>query len=69
MYYDIGTVWFIGVPLAFTGALFLRIPVYLVVALVQLEEIIKFFLLRRRFNSKIWVKDLVELIDSDADSD
>jgi len=62
MFYDIGTVWFIGVPLAFTGALLLHLPIYLVVAIVQTEEIVKFFLLRRRFNSKIWVKDLVENI-------
>jgi Na+-driven multidrug efflux pump len=63
MFYDIGTVWFIGVPLAFIGALVFRLPVYLVVAVVQLEEIVKFFLLRKRFFSKIWVKDLVEKIN------
>ena len=57
---DIGTVWLIGVPLAFVGALVLQIPVYWVVALVQVEEIIKFFIMRKRFLSKIWVKDLVE---------
>jgi len=56
---DIGTVWCIGVPLAFFGALVLQIPVYWVVALVQVEEIVKIFLMRWRFNSRIWVKNLV----------
>jgi putative MATE family efflux protein len=59
MLIDIGTVWLIGVPLAFFGALVLGIPVYWVVALVQVEEIVKFFIMRWRFLSKIWVKDLV----------
>jgi putative MATE family efflux protein len=56
---DIGTVWCIGVPLAFFGALVLKIPVYWVVALVQAEEIVKFFLMRKRFFSRKWVKNLV----------
>ena len=56
---DLGTVWGIGVPLAFIGALVLQIPVYWVVALVQLEEVIKLFIMRWRFKSKIWVRDLV----------
>jgi hypothetical protein len=45
--------------LAFFGALVLQIPVYWVVALVQLEEIVKIFIMRRRFNSRIWARDLV----------
>jgi len=59
MYVDIGTVWGIGVPLAFIGALVLQVPVFWVVALVQTEEIIKFFILRKRFFSKIWARNLV----------
>ena len=59
LFVDIGSVWIIGVPLAFIGALVLQIPVYWVVALVQIEEIVKFFILRRRFFSKIWVRNLV----------
>jgi len=60
LFIDIGTVWSIGVPLAFIGALVLQIPVYWVVALVQTDEIVKFFILRWRFFSKIWVRDLVK---------
>ena len=56
---DIGTVWCIGVPLAFIGSLALRIPIYWVVALVQMEEVVKIFIMHRRFNSRIWARDLV----------
>ena len=57
---DIGTVWGIGIPLAFIGALVLQFPIYLVVALVQSDEIVKFFLMRWRFRKKVWVRDLVQ---------
>jgi Na+-driven multidrug efflux pump len=60
MYIDIGTVWGIGVPMAFLGALVFRLPIYYVVLLVQLDEFIKFFLMRWRFRSKIWVRDLID---------
>ena len=60
---DIGSVWCIGVPLAFLGALVFGLPIYLVVALVQIEEIVKFFIMRRRFFSKKWVRDLVADIE------
>ena len=59
MLLDIGTVWCIGVPLAFFGALVLHLPVFLVVAMVHTEEIVKLFLMRWRFNSRIWVRNLV----------
>jgi Na+-driven multidrug efflux pump len=53
------TMWFIGVPLAFIGALTLKWPVYLVYALVVVEEVIKFVLcLWRSFSGK-WMKILV----------
>jgi putative MATE family efflux protein len=60
MFIDIGTVWLLGVPLAFFGALYLKLPVFWVVLMVQAEEVLKFFLMRHRFQSKKWVHDLVE---------
>ena len=61
---DIGSVWVIGVPLAFIGSLVLGLPIYLVVALVQVEEIVKFFLMRYRFKSRKWVRNLVNDIET-----
>lgn len=57
---DVSCVWLIGVPMAFIGALVLKLPVYYVVLLVQLEEVVKFFITTYRFRSKKWVRDLVE---------
>ena len=57
---DLGTVWGIGVPLAFLGALVFKIPIYWVVALVQMDEVVKFFFMRWRFFKKVWVRNLVK---------
>ena len=50
------TMWFIGVPLAFFGALLLRWPVYLVYALVIAEEVIKCILCLWRAFSGRWLR-------------
>ncbi len=53
------TMWFIGVPLAFIGALVLQWPVYLVYALVIAEEVVKFVLCLWRSFSGRWIKVFV----------
>jgi len=60
MFLDMGSVWFIGVPLAFIGALVLKLPVYWVVALVSFEEIVKALFGIPRLISKKWVRNVVE---------
>ena len=60
MFAETGCVWLIGVPLAFIGALVLKLPVYYVVLLVQTEEFVKFFITTYRFRSRKWVKNLVK---------
>lgn len=60
MFAETGCVWLVGVPLAFIGALVLQLPVYFVVLLVQIEEVIKFFITSYRFKSRKWVKNLVQ---------
>ncbi|MDR1816095.1 MAG: MATE family efflux transporter [Clostridiales Family XIII bacterium] len=60
LFIDTGTVWCIGVPLAFLGALALGIPIWAVVLMVQTEEVVKIFFTRWRFRKKIWVRDLVD---------
>lgn len=54
------TMWCIGVPLAFIGALYLHLPVYLVFALIAIEEVVKFLLGVYRMISNKWVHNLVE---------
>jgi putative MATE family efflux protein len=63
MFAEVGAVWCIGVPLAFIGALWLRLPVYYVVLLVHVEEFVKTFLMGYRFLSNKWVKNLVRDVE------
>lgn len=53
---EVGSVWIIGVPLAFIGALVLKLPVYLVFLLVSIEEVVKFLISIPRIVSKKWIK-------------
>ncbi|MDR0886580.1 MAG: MATE family efflux transporter, partial [Clostridiales Family XIII bacterium] len=57
---EICCVWLLGVPVAFAVALLTNFPVYLVVLCVQIEEIVKGLILRRRYHSMKWAKDLIE---------
>jgi putative MATE family efflux protein len=56
---DSGSVWLIGIPLAFLGAYVLGLPIYLVLALVYLEEVIKFFIAGARVRKNRWANKLV----------
>ena len=58
MYLEMGSVWLIGVPLAFLGALVFKLPVYWVMALISTEEIVKAAIAIPRVLSKKWIKDL-----------
>lgn len=59
MLLEVGSVWLIGVPLVFIGVFYLELPVYLVVMMAQIEEVIKGFFCRRRFYSKKWLNNLI----------
>jgi putative MATE family efflux protein len=60
MFAETGCVWLIGVPMAFIGALILKLPVYYVVLMVQAEEIVKAVINFYRLRSKKWVRNLVK---------
>jgi putative MATE family efflux protein len=53
-------VWLVGVPLAVITTRFLRLPIYLCVLFVRAEELIKFFILLKRFRSKKWVNTVIK---------
>ena len=55
---DLSTVWLIGVPLAFIGALVLKLPVEYVFLLVTMEEVVKAFLGIPIIKSGKWIKNL-----------
>ncbi len=60
MIVDSGTIWLIGVPMAFLGAIYLGLPIYVAVFLSKTEEFVKGAILFKRFISRKWLKNLVK---------
>lgn len=56
---DITGVWLVGIPFAYLGGMFLGLPIYFVYAMVTFEEVYKFILGLRRYNQRVWLKNLV----------
>ena len=59
MLLDSGSVWLIGIPLAFLGAYVLGLPIYLVLAMVYVEEVVKIFIAGARVRRNKWANKLV----------
>lgn len=55
---EIIPLWLVGVPLAFILSIYSNLPVYVIVGIMNIEEIIKFFFVIYRFYSYKWVKNL-----------
>lgn len=58
MVLDIGSVWIIGVPLAFISVLLFDIPIYWVYAIVSIEEFSKILVITPRILSKKWIRNV-----------
>lgn len=58
MFLEIGSVWLVGVPLAFIGSLIFKYPVYIVFLFATLEEVSKFIISIPRIISRRWIKTL-----------
>jgi Na+-driven multidrug efflux pump len=62
LFIDTSGVWFIGIPLAFIGGLWLKQPIHIVYAMVTLEEVYKAVVGYVRYRQKKWLRNLaVEL--------
>ncbi len=59
---DVGTVWFIGIPLALLGAFVLHFPVYGVVLMVMGDEIAKLGIGIWRVSTGKWINNLTHVI-------
>lgn len=59
---DTLSVWLVGVPMAFLGALVFELPIYIVYAMVMLEEVMKLIFGYFRYKKEIWVKNLAILV-------
>lgn len=61
MFTELFSIWVIGVPAALIGGFVLHLPVYYVYALVLLEEAAKAIIVTRRYLSRLWINDLVNI--------
>lgn len=52
------TMWFIGIPIAYFGAFVMNWPIYAVVGLCAIEEIIKMYIINKRFKSFKWIHNI-----------
>ncbi len=50
--------WFIGVPLAFILSIYTTLPLWAILAIVNVEELIKFVIVLRRFFTYKWANNL-----------
>ena len=57
---EILVMWLTSVPLAFIGAMWLKLPIATVVLMAQVECIIKSIILLRRFRSGKWLNYMIE---------
>ena len=55
---EVGILWGIGVPLAFVLSLYTELDLYVIVAIVNVEEAIKFILVNIRFRTYKWANNL-----------
>ena len=62
MLVETSTMWLIAIPLAFLGAVVLKLELYQVMLLVGSEEVVKLIIVTRRFRSKKWINNVVEKI-------
>jgi Na+-driven multidrug efflux pump len=58
---ELFSIWVIGVPVALIGGFVLHFPVYVVYAMVLLEEAAKALIVFRRYISRAWIHDLVNV--------
>jgi len=61
MFMELTTIWVVGVPAALIGGFVLRLPVTGVYMMVLLEELVKVFVITRRYLSRKWIHDLVNV--------
>jgi putative MATE family efflux protein len=61
MFTELFSIWVVGVPAALIGGFVLDFPVYGVYAFVLLEEAVKAVIVFRRFLSRRWIHDLVNM--------
>ena len=57
---DTSSVWLIGIPMAFLGALVWKLPVWVTYALVNSEYVVKAFVCLGRYKKMIWLRNITD---------
>lgn len=57
---EVGTIWFLAVPLAFLGTVVWNLPIYLVILLVRMENVIKALIVTKRWVSCKWANTVIK---------
>lgn len=56
---DMGSVWLIGVPMAFLGSMVLGLPIYVTFAMVYVEEVVKMIFSQARVLKLKWANTII----------
>jgi Na+-driven multidrug efflux pump len=59
LFLDVSGVWLIGIPMAVIGGLVFHLPIYVVYAMIMIEEVYKLILGFIRYKQKRWLKNIV----------
>jgi Na+-driven multidrug efflux pump len=59
LFLDVSGVWLIGIPMAVLGGLVFHFPIYIVYAMIMIEEVYKVILGFIRYKQKKWLKNIV----------
>ncbi len=59
LFLDVSGVWMIGIPMAVLGGLVLHLPIYIVYAMILIEEVYKLILAFIRYRKKKWLRNIV----------
>jgi putative MATE family efflux protein len=59
LFLDVSGVWLIGIPAAVLGGLVFHFPIYVVYAMIMIEEVYKVILGFIRYKQKKWLKNIV----------
>ncbi len=59
LFLDVSSVWLIGIPMAVLGGLVFKLPIYMVYAMIMIEEVYKVILGYIRYRKKKWLCNIV----------
>jgi putative MATE family efflux protein len=59
LFLDVTGVWLIGIPMAVLGGLVLHLPIYIVYAMILIEELYKIIFAYLRYRKKKWLRNIV----------